>query len=406
MQLQRIQSGPEATVIGGFIQKFVAPICMARFLISGKGRFVNTIRLGWGSSAALRNCVITLSDKLIASQYENNYGGAVKRLNAITTQLAQPDTPTAGEPIWEVMPPWLSAKIAVSPKNSAHHESLAWQTTTGLPKVPDAGTRTGAHDSIRQKASMEKLIMGIAIAAFAAGANAEISNFDKDHVGALPGDWIAGVTGSGKPHWTVESDASAPSAPNVLKQSGSGDFPWCVRRGVSIANGFVEVKFKPLAGREDQAGGVVWRWKDGNNYYVARANALENNVSLYYTENGRRKTIKYVDAPVGGNRWHTLRVEFQDTKIRVVLDGKAYIEQDDSHLVGSGSVTYESGTLQGRRRVADVAERTFRAGAALSYLPTKNWIVTGSLDHDHVSSDDAVRRLKRNRVSLGATFSF
>ncbi len=75
-------------------------------------------------------------------------------------------------------------------------------------------------------------------------------------------------------------------------------------------------------------------------------------------------------------------------------------------VVGSGSVTYESGTLQGRRRVADVDERTFRAGAALSYLPTKNWIVTGSLDHDHVSSDDAVRRLKRNRVSLGATFSF
>lgn len=75
-------------------------------------------------------------------------------------------------------------------------------------------------------------------------------------------------------------------------------------------------------------------------------------------------------------------------------------------VVGSGSVTYESGTLQGRRRVADVDERTFRAGAALSYLPTKNWIVTGSLDHDHVSSDDAVRRLNRNRVSVGATFSF
>src|SRR6266581_4063587 len=54
------------------------------------------------------------------------------------------------------------------------------------------------------------------------------------------------------------------------------------------------------------AGGLVWRWKDGDNYYVARANALENNVSLYYTENGRRNTIKYVDAPVPGNVWHTL----------------------------------------------------------------------------------------------------
>ena len=60
-------------------------------------------------------------------------------------------------------------------------------------------------------------------------------------------------------------------------------------------------KFKPLSGNEDQAGGVVWRWKDGDNYYVARANALENNVSLYYTSTGGRITIKYVDAPVAKN---------------------------------------------------------------------------------------------------------
>ena len=72
-----------------------------------------------------------------------------------------------------------------------------------------------------------------------------------------------------------------------------------MKDGTALDDGFVEVKFKPISGREDQAGGLVWRWKDGNNYYVARANALENNVSLYYTENGQRRTIKYVDAPVG-----------------------------------------------------------------------------------------------------------
>jgi hypothetical protein len=94
----------------------------------------------------------------------------------------------------------------------------------------------------------------------------------------------------------------------------------------------------PRSGREDQAGGVVWRWKDGDNYYVARANALENNVSLYYTENGHRKTIKYVDAPVAGNAWHTLRTEFEDTKIRVLLDGKVFIELEDSHIKGPGAV--------------------------------------------------------------------
>jgi hypothetical protein len=124
----------------------------------------------------------------------------------------------------------------------------------------------------------------------------------------------------------------------VLKQSGAGDFPWCVRKGAPIADGFVEVKFKPLAGKEDQAGGVVWRWKDGGNYYVARANALENNVSVYYTENGSRKTIKYVDAPVAGRQWHVLRVEFKGTRIRVLLDGKAYVSLDDSRIAGPGAV--------------------------------------------------------------------
>ncbi|TMI00880.1 MAG: hypothetical protein E6H39_04930, partial [Betaproteobacteria bacterium] len=107
---------------------------------------------------------------------------------------------------------------------------------------------------------------------------------------------------------------------------------------VSLAGGFVEVKFKPLSGKEDQAGGVLWRWKDGNNYYVARANALEDNVSLYYTANGRRITIKYVDAPVRANVWHTLRVEFNDKHISVHLDGKHYIDLDDTHIAGPGAV--------------------------------------------------------------------
>lgn len=171
-----------------------------------------------------------------------------------------------------------------------------------------------------------------------AAAAAQTAGFDSDSVGALPANWRAGVTGRGTPKWTVEADASAPSKPNVLRQSGSGTFPWCVRPDVSLADGFVEVKFKPLTGREDQAGGVVWRWKDGDNYYIARANALENNVSLYYTASGRRNTLKYVDAPVAGNTWHTLRVEFSGTKIRVIYDGKPTIEMEDTHIAGAGAV--------------------------------------------------------------------
>ena len=167
---------------------------------------------------------------------------------------------------------------------------------------------------------------------------AETINFDSDTVGALPDAWVAGVTGRGSFKWSVESDQSAPSKPNVLKQSGRGEFPWCVLRDAALADGFVEAKFKPLSGNEDQAGGVVWRWKDGDNYYVARANALENNVSLYYTRNGRRTTIKYVDAPVAKNQWHTLRVDFAGKRMRVTLDGKRYIDVDDERIVGAGSV--------------------------------------------------------------------
>ena len=143
-------------------------------------------------------------------------------------------------------------------------------------------------------------------------------------------DWDCGVTGKGNPRWVVEG--------SVLRQTGSGTFPWCVRKGSSLADGFVEVKFRPEAGKQDQAGGVVWRWKDGDNYYVARANALENNVSLYYTEKGRRITLKYVDAPVPANAWHTLRVEFAGQRIRVIFNGKPYIELNDARIAGSGAV--------------------------------------------------------------------
>jgi hypothetical protein len=169
-------------------------------------------------------------------------------------------------------------------------------------------------------------------------AMAETINFDNDPPGTVPSGWSAGVTGHGSPRWAVEEDPTAPSKPHVLKQSGSGSFPFCVLQRSSLADGYVEVKFKPLAGKEDQAGGVVWRFKNRDNYYVARANALENNVSLYYTENGNRRTIKYVDAPVAPNTWHTLRVEFSGQAIKVMLDGKAYMDLEDGHVGGAGAV--------------------------------------------------------------------
>jgi hypothetical protein len=185
---------------------------------------------------------------------------------------------------------------------------------------------------------VKKSCIAVATIFAASAASAETVSFDTDSPGSLPMAWQEGVTGRGAAKWAVVQDESAPSKPNVLRQNGVGSFPWCVRRGTAIEDGFVEVRFKALAGSEDQAGGVVWRWKDGDNYYVARANALENNVSLYYTQSGRRITIKYVNAPVAAKAWHTLRVEFSGSRISVALNGKTYIDLQDEHIKGAGAV--------------------------------------------------------------------
>jgi hypothetical protein len=187
-------------------------------------------------------------------------------------------------------------------------------------------------------ARISALAPSIAMSLTATVALAGNENFDTIAPGTLPADWKCGVTGKGSPVWKVEADASAPSKPNVLKQSGIGTCPWCVKQSALMTDGFVEVKFKPLAGREDQAGGLLWRFKDANNYYIARANALENNVSLYHTQNGRRITIKYVHAPVAAKQWHTLRVEFAGKAIKVMLDGMQYITAENDQIAGAGAV--------------------------------------------------------------------
>jgi hypothetical protein len=185
---------------------------------------------------------------------------------------------------------------------------------------------------------MNRIPLAMLASFVSTSALAQAVNFDSDPVGSPPVGWTCGVTGGGKPHWAVAADSEAPSKQNVLVQDGRGTFPWCVRSGAALTNGFVEVKFKPMSGREDQAGGVVWRWKDGDNYYVARANALESNVSLYYVEGGRRKTLKYVNAPVERGVWHTLRVEFAGARVAVALDGRRAIEFEDKHITGPGAV--------------------------------------------------------------------
>lgn len=187
---------------------------------------------------------------------------------------------------------------------------------------------------------MKRTLMAIIAGTFfgTSTLSAETVNFDNDKVGTLPTGWVAGVTGSGTPKWSVQADDTAPSKPNVLMQSGSGTYPWCVKKDTSILDGFVEVKFKPISGQEDQAGGVVWRWKDGNNYYIARANALENNVTLFYVADGKRLTLKSATVTVPSKQWETIKAEFSGENIIVFLNGVKHIDFKDKHISGAGAV--------------------------------------------------------------------
>lgn len=163
-------------------------------------------------------------------------------------------------------------------------------------------------------------------------------NFDNLPVGSAPAGWTATRTGTGDAKWTIEKDDTAPSKPNVLKQSGQATYPVCIKDDTNLKDGYVEVKFKPISGREDQAGGLVWRAKDTNNYYVARANALEDNVTIYHTIDGRRTERKRASMKVASNQWHTLRVDFQANHFIVTSDGKKVLEWDDETFKEAGKV--------------------------------------------------------------------
>lgn len=191
---------------------------------------------------------------------------------------------------------------------------------------------------LKNKKPLMRTLIALAMLADVVPTFAQSESFDAMTTGAAPPSWHCGVSGSGSPKWTVEAEKDAPSPPNVLKQTGSGAFPWCVKQGALLGDGFVEVKFKPVAGHEDQAGGLVWRFQDESSFYVARANALENNISVYYMWHGWRRTLKYVDGPVPANRWSTLRVDFDADRIRVSLNGKTYIDLRDSHIQAAGTV--------------------------------------------------------------------
>ncbi len=169
-------------------------------------------------------------------------------------------------------------------------------------------------------------------------ALAETINFDDAKPGEAPPGWTATKTGKGEAKWTIEKDGTAPSKPNVLKQSGEATYAVALKNDTSLKDGFVEVKFKPISGKEDQAGGVVWRAKDSDNYYIARANALEDNVTIYHTIKGKRSEKKRTNMKVATAQWHTLRADFNADHFTVTFDGKKAIEWDDKTFTEPGMV--------------------------------------------------------------------
>jgi hypothetical protein len=182
------------------------------------------------------------------------------------------------------------------------------------------------------------------------GAAGEIVRFDHCGSSEFPPKWTAAMTHSGgAPKWGLVKDPSAPSPPCAFAQlstdSTAGRFPLAIWEGAEFRDGEVSVAFKPVSGIVDQAAGLVWRYRDANNYYIVRANALENNVVLYKVQNGVRVSIAPKGLPsraygvkhaVATGAWAALRVTFRGELFTVFLNGDRLFEAEDRSLNDAG----------------------------------------------------------------------
>ena len=140
--------------------------------------------------------------------------------------------------------------------------------------------------------------------------------------------------------WRVEAVDPATATPNVLRQTGSfknPDFPRVIVKGLTFTDLTVRVRCRPETGDIDRACGVMFRAKDSDNYYIARANALEGNVRLYRVVNGDRQQFGSADLEVTAGEWHTLEASAQGTKLTVSWDGRSVIEATDASFA-SGKI--------------------------------------------------------------------
>jgi hypothetical protein len=160
--------------------------------------------------------------------------------------------------------------------------------------------------------------------------------------GAEPADFTFSRTGRGASgEWTVVADPGAAKGRAIAQMSKDRTdyrFPLAVYKPFSAKNLEISVRFKPVAGTVDEAGGVALRLPTPDDYYVARANALEDNVRFYRVVKGRREQLAGANIKVSANQWHTLALKAEGDRFTVSFDGKALISAQDGTFSDAGKV--------------------------------------------------------------------
>ena len=160
--------------------------------------------------------------------------------------------------------------------------------------------------------------------------------------GLAPADFAFSRTGSGDVgEWRVIDDPTASNRrviAQISKDTTDYRFPLAVYQRVSAKNIDVKIRFKPVAGKVDQAGGIIVRLITPDDHYVARANALEDNVRFYRVVKGKREQLKGANIKVATNEWHTLELRAEDDRFTVSFDGKQLYTARDDTFSGAGRV--------------------------------------------------------------------
>lgn len=182
-----------------------------------------------------------------------------------------------------------------------------------------------------------------ASALWGAEAKPQAWDFEDADVGKLPPGWTAAKTGKGDGSvWKIVDDKTAPGGAHVLAQVAKGPGPLfnlCVADDTKLQDLEFSIAFKAVDGKVDQGGGVVWRYLDASNYYIARFNPLEDNFRLYKVVDGKRMqlaTKEGLKAPVG--EWHTLAVRMKGDVIECSLNGKKQLEATDASFAKAGKI--------------------------------------------------------------------